>query len=302
MLKSDNKQSYRGRFAPSPTGPLHFGSLVAAVGSYLDARANNGEWLVRMEDLDPPREVPGAADEILQTLDDYGLEWDGEVVYQSQRHDYYEYVLTKLDEARHIYPCGCTRREIREHPDSGSHSVYPGTCRKGLAPGREARSIRLRVPDLAIRFEDRLQGPIEEWLPQASGDFILKRADGLYAYQLAVVADDAAQDISDIVRGADLLGSTCRQIYLQQLLHADTPRYLHLPVAANSKGEKLSKQTFARAVSNKRPVRTLCAVLTFLGQILPPDIESASLDEFWRFAISQWDCDRLPRERLIKQR
>lgn len=292
---------YRGRFAPSPTGPLHFGSLVAAVGSFLDARARQGEWLVRMEDLDPPREMPGAAEHILRTLEDYALHWDGEVLYQSRRHDYYAYILDKLDQAQHVYPCGCSRREIRQQSVENSRAVYPGTCRQGLPDGRQARSVRLRVPDMAIRFNDRLQGDIEEHLPQSSGDFILRRADGLYAYQLAVVADDAAQDITDVVRGADLLDSTCRQIYLQQLLHADTPRYLHLPVATNAKGEKLSKQTHAQPVSRRQPVATLCSVLAFLGQPLVRDLESASLDEFWRYAVRTWDSDRLPKERIIKQ-
>ncbi len=235
---------YRGRFAPSPTGPLHFGSLVAAVGSFLHARAQGGEWRVRIEDLDPPREVSGAADDILRTLDSFGLHWDGEVMYQSRRCETYEAALAQLKDAGVLYPCACTRREIADSSVSGLEGpVYPGTCRAGLAPGRVARAWRVRTDNRAIEFEDGLQGVIRSALEDDIGDFVVQRADGFFAYQLAVVVDDAAQGISEIVRGADLLDSTPRQIHLQRLLGLPTPGYLHLPIVLNANGEKLSKQT-----------------------------------------------------------
>jgi len=301
-VPSDNARRYRGRFAPSPTGPLHFGSLVAAVGSFLDARAHGGEWLIRMEDLDRPREVVGAAQDILRTLDVFGLHPDSETVYQNRRGDLYQQALEQLEAIGHVYPCACSRRDIQRLADAGyTPGIYPGTCRNGLPPGRPARSMRLRVPELAIRFHDRLQGGFDEWLPQSCGDFVLKRADGFFAYQLAVVVDDAAQGITDVVRGADLLDSTARQILLHQLLGRPVPRYLHLPVAANPQGEKLSKQTGAAPVDAARPVETLWTVLGFLGQNPPQGLRSAGLAEFWRWAIANWDTRHLPPRRLIKQ-
>jgi glutamyl-Q tRNA(Asp) synthetase len=292
---------YRGRFAPSPTGALHFGSLLAAVGSYLDARANQGQWLVRIEDIDPPRELPGASDAILVTLEQYGLCWDGEVMYQSRRSPAYADSLARLQQDGQTYPCTCSRRDIMLAAADYSEAVYPGTCRNGIPAGRTPRSIRVRVADdVSIGFHDRLQGEQHEHLSPTSGDFVLRRADGLYAYQLAVVVDDAAQGITDIVRGADLLDSTARQIYLQQLLGFTTPRYLHLPVATNAAGEKLSKQTLAKAVPLERPLAVLCAVLGFLGQTPPADLTTASIDEFWHWAISHWNPARLPACKLIE--
>ena len=293
---------YRGRFAPSPTGPLHFGSLVAALGSFLDARHNGGEWLVRMEDLDPPREVPGAADEILYSLDALGLHWDADVLFQSKRTEIYEQVLEMLDRAELVYPCGCTRKEIRSNSAGGKNpSLYPGTCRNGLPDNRQARSVRLRVPDLCIQFNDRLQGVIEECLPEHSGDFIVRRADGLFAYQLAVVVDDAAQGITDIVRGSDLLDSTCRQIFLQQSLGYAVPRYLHLPIAVNAAGQKLSKQTYAPALDRDKPVPALWQTLQFLGQNPPLELQKADLTGLWQWAISEWNPAKLPRQLAISE-
>ncbi|MEN8761088.1 MAG: tRNA glutamyl-Q(34) synthetase GluQRS [Thiogranum sp.] len=301
MHPVDNK-TYRGRFAPSPTGPLHFGSLIAAVGSFLDARSCGGEWLVRMEDLDPPREVSGAADDILRTLEAFGLYWDSEVMYQSQRHNAYQQALERLEHAQLVYPCGCSRKDIQENAlRMGSGDVYPGTCRNGLPQGREARALRLRVPDLAVRFRDRLQGNSEEWLPEKSGDFIIRRADGLFAYQLAVVVDDAEQGITDVVRGADLLDSTCRQIFLLQSLGCAIPRYLHLPVAVNENGEKLSKQTNAPAVSPQRAVSALTAALRFLGQRIPAGLEDSQLADFWDWAVPNWKSGRIPDTRMIEE-
>ncbi|MEO5861302.1 MAG: tRNA glutamyl-Q(34) synthetase GluQRS, partial [Burkholderiales bacterium] len=240
---------YRGRFAPSPTGPLHFGSLVAAVGSYLQAKSRGGEWLVRMEDIDTSRNVSGAADDILRTLDALGFQWDGEVMYQSQRIDSYRAALEKLAAHGAIFPCACSRREIADSSLPGIEGpIYPGTCRDGLATARAARTLRVRIEETKIEFLDLIQGVVNQHLATEVGDFVLRRADGIIAYQLAVVVDDAHQGITEIIRGADLLASTPRQIFLQQLLSYATPRYGHLPVATNNAGEKLSKQTLAPAI------------------------------------------------------
>lgn len=249
---------YRGRFAPSPTGPLHFGSLVAALASYLDAKAHGGQWLVRMEDVDLPRCKQEFADEILRQLEAYGLEWDGPVAWQSQRGALYESVLDSLRANGALFPCGCTRQEAGDR--------YPGTCRQGLAPGRAARSWRLRVSGETIAFQDRLQGWYRENLAETCGDFVLKRADGLYAYQLAVVVDDAEQGITHVVRGADLLDSTARQIWLQRQINAPTPAYLHIPVVLGADGQKLSKQTLAEPIDTRDPQPAKAAALEFLRQ------------------------------------
>jgi glutamyl-Q tRNA(Asp) synthetase len=251
---------YVGRFAPSPTGPLHFGSLVAALASWIDCRRAGGRWLLRMEDLDRPRVIPGAADAILRQLDACGMAWHGPVIYQSARHELYEEALRKL--AGHSYPCACSRKELEDSALAIDGSrIYPGTCRNGLAPGKSARAERLRTGAEPIRFTDRVQGTIEQCVEREVGDFVLRRADGVVAYQLAVVVDDAAQEVTDVVRGADLLDSTARQIFLQRLLGVATPRYLHVPVATNAAGEKLSKQTRA-ADAGPRDIR---AALEFLG-------------------------------------
>ena len=287
-----------GRFAPSPTGPLHFGSLIAAVGSYLSARAQGGEWLVRMEDLDPPREVKGAADDILRTLEAYGFEWQDAVLYQSRRRDAYEAALETLQRSGALYPCSCTRKEIADSSIAGIEGlVYPGTCRGGLAPGRSARALRVRTDNAVIDFEDRTQGRQHTSLEREIGDFVARRADGFYAYQLAVVVDDAQQGISEIVRGADLLTSTACQIYLQQLLGLPTPGYLHLPAAVNDQGEKLSKQTFAKPLARAKPVMVLRQALEFLGQDPLPEAGESSLASFWAAAMAAWDEKQIPRIR-----
>jgi glutamyl-Q tRNA(Asp) synthetase len=278
-----------GRFAPSPSGPLHFGSLVAALASWLDARAARGRWLVRIEDLDRPRVQPGAAEAILDTLARLGLHWDGDVLYQSQREAPYRAALEQL--RGQTYWCGCSRREIADSSLGlavDGARIYPGTCRQGIAAGKEARALRVRVGDEAIRFVDRVQGPQAQVLSREVGDFVLYRADGLVAYQLAVVVDDAAQGVTDVVRGADLLDSTARQIHLQRLLGVPTPRYLHVPVAVNACGEKLSKQSGAAPVDAARPAEALAGALAFLGQ--PP---AASLER----AIEQWDPSLIPAQR-----
>ena len=284
--------TYIGRFAPSPTGPLHAGSLVAAVASYLDARVHHGEWLVRIEDIDEGRSVRGADQAILTLLDSLGMRSDREVVWQSHRKDLYAAAAEGL--GAHAYPCGCNRREILDSrlgvaPDGAA--IYPGTCRHGLAIGRTMRSLRLRVPDTGedtITFIDRFAGPMTQHLANESGDFVLLRADGYWAYQLAVVVDDAGQGVTDIVRGADLIDSTARQIYLQRVLGVPTPRYLHVPVVRNANGEKLSKQTGALAVlpgDEGAAIDVLIDAARFLG--LPLN-RPASLAGFWGAAIPAW--------------
>lgn len=286
---------YRGRFAPSPTGPLHFGSLVAAVGSYLDARCCGGEWLVRMEDIDPPREMPGAADLILHTLEAYGFEWDGAVLYQNTRSEAYESALERLRQSGALYGCACTRKEIIDAALRGIDGpVYPGTCRRGLN-GREARAWRVRTTQQEVAFEDAIQGHQAQVLERDIGDFVLKRADGFYAYQLAVVVDDAAQGISHVVRGADLLDSTPRQIHLQRLLQLPTPHYAHLPLVTNGAGEKLSKQTLAPPLSVDQAPVTLWQALHFLGQMPPRELATADLDSLWRWAHQHWVLGAVPR-------
>ncbi len=291
---------YRGRFAPSPTGPLHFGSLVAAAGSYLDARAHSGKWLVRIEDLDPPRNVPGAADDILRALEALGMQWDGEVLYQSTRNDAYDTALKKLRTKNLLYPCACSRREIADSATEGIDGpVYPGTCRNGLQAGRAARSERALTRGAMIEFCDTVQGRITQNVERLIGDFVVRRADGFYAYQLAVVVDDAAQGITNIVRGADMLNSTPRQIWLQQLLGLITPRYAHLPVAVNVMGEKLSKQTLAQAVDTTAPVPALNAALAFLGQEPVADCAPHDAAEFWKRAITGWRLKKVPRTHTL---
>ncbi len=284
---------YTGRFAPSPTGPLHFGSLIAAVASHADARSSNGRWLLRIEDLDPPREQPGAAASFPHVLERYGFEWDGPILLQSTRGDAYQAALDALRAAGRIYPCGCTRSQLEQAPaGAGGERVYPGTCRDGLPAGRTARSWRLRVGAEPVSFVDRIQGIQSQDLAREVGDFVLRRADGLWAYQLAVVVDDRDQRVTDIVRGADLLASTPRQIWLQRQLGAPVPRYAHVPVAVNAAGEKLSKQTLAPPLPMDRPQEVLLAAWRFLNQpALGPDVRDVR--EFWRQAIPLWDMRRI---------
>lgn len=254
---------------------------------------------MRIEDLDPPREVAGAADTILRTLEAFDLAWDGPVVYQSARSVLYDAALEQLAQSGRLYDCACTRKEIADSSSKTQGSIYPGTCRNGLPPGRTARSVRVRVDDTCVRLTDRLQGIVEQRLADEVGDFVLRRADQLIAYQLAVVVDDAEQGITDIVRGADLLESTPRQCFLQQLLGLPVPRYLHLPVAVNASREKLGKQTHAPAVSPDERNRTLLAALTFLQQSIPEDAATASQAEVLQWAVEHWDVAALPRNRLL---
>lgn len=293
---SEGEGIYAGRFAPSPSGPLHFGSLIAAVGSCLDARTHGGRWLVRMEDVDEPRCSQAHADEILRVLDACGFEWDGEVVHQSRRKELYQAALDRLLQNGHAYPCACTRREIADSSLNGIEGpVYPGTCRAGLA-GRAPRAWRVRVGSEPVCFEDRLRGRHCQNLEADIGDFVIRRADGFFAYQLAVVVDDHEQGITHVVRGADLLASTPRQIHLQRLLGHATPAYLHLPVAVNEHGQKLSKQTLAAPLEANQAGPALVAALRFLGQRPPPDLQAASIAEIWQWATANW---ALPADGLL---
>ena len=291
---------YRGRFAPSPTGPLHFGSLVAAAGSFLEARVRGGEWLLRMEDVDQPRCSMAAATEILCVLEAFGFAWDGDVVWQSRRTEAYAAALEQLKATGRVFPCGCTRRELADSaiaPDGAT--IYPGTCREGLPEGRAPRAWRLRVGDACVGFDDAIQGRTVSDLASEAGDFILLRADGLFAYQLAVVVDDAEAGITHVVRGADLLASTSRQIFLQQCLGVPTPGYAHLPVAINAAGEKLSKQTRAAPVDISRPGLALHAALEFLGQRPPAPLAGAAVNELWAWAAENWQLGNVPRGPML---
>lgn len=293
---------YRGRFAPSPTGPLHFGSLAAALASYLDARHHHGSWLVRMEDLDAPRTVVGAAGDILRMLEAFGLHWDEEVICQSQRSDAYEAALQQLRQVGAAYPCCCTRKEIADSALHGIEgAIYPGTCRHGMAPGKEGRAWRVRTDNLPVGFDDVLQGHITQHLESEIGDFVVRRADGLYAYQLAVVVDDAFQRITHVVRGADLLNSTPRQIHLQHLLGIATPHYMHIPVAVNAQGEKLSKQTLAEPVDASDTERGLWDALQFLRQSPPQELCGAAPGELLQWAVSNWKPENLRGIRMQRQ-
>ncbi|GHD59197.1 glutamyl-Q tRNA(Asp) synthetase [Jeongeupia chitinilytica] len=273
---------------------------MAALASYLEARQAGGEWLLRVEDLDPPRTVPGAAERILRVLEAYGFEWDGEVCYQSRRGELYLAAIERLKSVDMLYGCACTRKEIAAIAHAGIDGpVYPGTCRGGLAAGVEARAWRVRTDDAVVGYPDRIQGWQQQNLAQQVGDFVLLRADGLVAYQLAVVVDDAAQGVTDVVRGSDLLDSTPRQIRLQQLLDFATPGYAHIPVLVNEHGEKLSKQTLARPLDPDCGVEGLVAALRLLGQSPPASLLRASRSEVWAWALAHWRMDALTGRRTV---
>ena len=288
---------YTGRFAPSPTGLLHIGSLLTAVASYADARLNGGKWLVRMEDLDPPREMPGAASHILHTLEAFGFEWDGEVAYQSRRYALYEETLCRLQTAGLVYPCHCSRKDWQAGARRGADGfVYNGRCRhpgQRPAPQGKQPAWRIRVPDRDIGFSDGIVGDYAQNLARDIGDFVLLRADGYWAYQLAVVADDAEQGITHIVRGQDLLVSTPRQIYLQQCLGVPTPQYAHLPLLTNAQGQKWSKQTLAPALDLNRREQLLRQVFRYLK--LPDAPETDRPAELLDWAVAHWDMGKVPK-------
>lgn len=291
---------YTGRFAPSPTGLLHIGSLLTAVASYADARSNGGKWLVRMEDLDPPREMPGAASHILHTLEAFGFEWDGEVAYQSRRYALYEETLCRLQTAGLVYPCHCSRKDWQAGARRGADGfVYNGRCRHpGQRPALQGKqpAWRIRVPDRVIGFSDGIVGGYAQNLAGDIGDFVLLRADGYWAYQLAVVADDAEQGVTHIVRGQDLLVSTPRQIYLQQCLGVPTPQYAHLPLLINTQGQKWSKQTLAPALDLNRREQLLRQVFRYLN--LPEAPETDRPAELLDWAVAHWDMDKVPKHTI----
>lgn len=288
---------YRGRFAPTPSGPLHFGSLLAALASFLEARRLGGVWLLRIDDIDRPRVAAGAADRILRSLERHGLLWDGAVRYQSYHLDQYQAALERLTSAGLTYPCTCSRRELAALAAAGP--IYPGYCRTGpRRPGRPA-AIRLRVPACAIAFDDIVQGCYGQQLASAVGDFVIRRADAVVAYQLAVVVDDAAQGVTHVVRGSDLLDSTPRQIHLQRLLGLATPVYGHIPVVVDRQGRKLSKQTGARALADDQPGPALVAALACLGQSPPSRLAAATVTDILAWAAEHWSLQRLPARREI---
>lgn len=293
---------YIGRFAPSPTGPLHFGSLVTAVASYLEARTHHGKWLLRMEDLDKPREVAGAANQILATLEAFGFEWDGRVVYQSTRDYHYEQALSLLMDRHLVYQCTCTRKEI---VDSSINvgiegAIYPQTCLKHRIKQNHPIAWRVKTENKSLSFDDAIQGRVKQNLMLDIGDFVLKRVDGLFAYQLAVVVDDAAQGVTNIVRGADLLNSTPRQLYLQSLLGFNEPNYMHIPVATNNKGQKLSKQTLALGLNMQDTVTQLWNALSFLNQNPPEMLKGTDLNTCWEWAKRHWNFGQIPKVKNLR--
>lgn len=294
-MVSDSRH-YVGRYAPSPTGSLHFGSLVAAVASYLDARSQAGTWLLRMEDLDKPREMPGAADDILRTLAGFGFEWDSEVIYQSKRDQIYQAALDTLINMDLVYPCNCSRRDVIAIAHAGIEGpVYPGSCRSGMSKQRSTKAWRVKANAEHVIFNDFFQGSIDHHLKTDIGDFVIKRADGLFAYQLAVVVDDAEQGITHVVRGADLLNSTSRHVLLQYLLTLHSPHYAHIPLVTNAQGEKLSKQTNAAPVNVADAGHHLVNAFQFLGIDTQLYSSRDSLNNLWTQALQDWNMSHIRR-------
>jgi len=289
MTSSTDKRPYRGRFAPSPSGLLHFGSLIAALASYLDARSNNGKWLVRIEDIDPPREMAGASAEILKTLESYGLLWDEQVLYQSSRSSAYDELLSMLISRNSAYFCQCTRAQIKARG-----GIYDGHCRE-LSLCASGSAARIRNHAKIDSFIDGIQGQVKCNTALAAEDFTIHRKDGLYAYQLAVVADDIYQDITHVVRGCDLLEPTCRQMSFYHELNQPFVQYAHVPLAVTDEGYKLSKQNKAPAIDTKTPQPSLMAALKFLGQQPPAELLDSSVEELLKWAIKHWNIDQVPK-------
>ena len=292
---------YRGRFAPSPTGPLHFGSLITAVASYLDARSNNGKWLVRIEDVDKTRSVPGATKAILNSLEDYGFQWDDEIVYQSQRDEHYQHFLNVLDKQSLLYGCTCSRKSIQQYKTD--HSItsvaYPGICRNQSLSIKN-HTVRINTGEFdQISFVDGIQGELRQSIQDEVGDFVLKRQDGIYSYQLAVVVDDALQEITHIIRGYDLFENTPRQLLLQHYLELPKQTYAHIPVATNRLNQKLSKQTFAKPIESIDAKINIFRALEFLGQVKIDEYMDCSLSEIWKYAIQNWELERVPKTNQI---
>ncbi len=289
QVENSLSQDYVGRFAPSPTGPLHFGSLIAAIGSYLEAKRHQGEWLLRIEDLDPPRTVPGASDQILHTLEQHQLHWDRTILYQSQQNKHYQQAIDQLQKEDAIFGCRCSRSQLK------AAAIYPGECHN-LALSLEHHAIRLRGDDTIIHFEDQWQGPQQWQLRDEIGDFIIQRADRLFSYQLAVVIDDQQQGVTHVIRGSDLLDSTPKQIFLQQQLGYRTPHYGHLPIATTAEGQKLSKQNLAAPLNPENATDNLAAALQFLGHA-PPPIDH--LEALWEWAYIHWNPQQVPQQKSI---
>ena len=288
-MPNDKTKTYKGRFAPSPTGPVHFGTLIAAVGSYLQAKINNGKWLIRMEDVDTTRKVEGSDKEILDTLEAFGFEWDEEIIYQSGQTEYYQIALEQLINQSSVFPCLCTRKQLSKTDGD----IYPGTCRDRNLPEKNEHALRILAKNTTIEFDDIVMGKQSQNIAQQCGDFVIKRRDGLFAYQLAVVVDDARQNITEIVRGSDLLDSTPRQIYLQQRLGYPTPDYCHLPLAVDAEGNKISKSEGATRIDIKNREKLICSVLDFLGQCPPADLSDSNINDIWSWAVRHWDVSHV---------
>lgn len=283
---------YRGRFAPAPSGPLHFGSTLAALASFLQARSNQGKWLIRIEDIDVPRTMPGARDKIMASLETLGLHWDEEITIQSLRLDFYQLALDHLKAMEKIYPCSCSRKQYKGKP-------YPGTCRKHRSGSKTERALRIRTHDDQIGFTDAVQGRYSQQLESEVGDFIVYRADDIFAYHLAVVVDDAAQGITEIVRGTDILDSTPRQIFLQHTLGYQTPSYCHIPLAVDKHGNKLSKQNHAPSIDSQSPQQVLLDALNFLNQAPDMQLVNYPVEEIICWAIENWSLDKIPKTQEI---
>ncbi len=283
-------QPYIGRFAPTPSGPLHFGSLVAAIASYLDAHAHGGQWLLRIEDIDPPRCPAGASDDILRTLDQFGLHWHGEVIYQSQQQEHFQHALTELQRQQRLFYCTCSRSQLK------GQQIYPGYCRHQHHRPTIPHASRIRAANQIFAFKDLFMPAYAENLAQQVGDFILQRKDGPYAYQLAVVVDDALQGINHVIRGADLYDQTPRQIFLQQCLGYSTPTYGHIPLIMSPQGQKLSKQNLAKAITPKQAPKLVSEAIQRLGQALPQALYGAPIKEQLNWAIKHWQRQSVPNQ------
>jgi glutamyl-Q tRNA(Asp) synthetase len=300
VITHTEAKPYRGRFAPSPTGPLHFGSLTTALASFLEAKSHGGRWLLRMEDLDPPREMPGAADGILRTLEALGLHWDEAVLYQSTRLDAYEAALETLKQSGRVYPCTCSRKSIAALQEELGVSVYPGICRGSLLSHVQGRfALRLRLGEHRIVFEDQLRGRVAREASTELGDFVVLRSDGLHTYHLASVVDDDYQNITHVMRGADLLESTAYQLCLRQALGLPSPRFAHLPIAVNEAGQKLSKQAYAEPIDSTRPRAMLTGALAFLGHPVPENLAGADPQELLAWAMAHWRLEQVPQQVAI---
>lgn len=291
---------YRGRFAPTPSGPLHFGSLIAATASYLEARTQEGQWLVRIEDTDLQRNRKGTDQHILNTIEAFGFEWDEEITYQTQRSAFYDDALEQLHQQALTYYCDCSRKTIIAEGSIGEFgAIYANTCRHKSLSRRSDSATRLIVPDQMISFYDAHYGLYEQNLAKEVGDFHIVRRDQCYAYHLAAVVDDHLQGITHIVRGYDIIGSTPRHLYLQKCLGYSAPQYLHLPLATGADGHKLSKQTFASAIEPQEASKLIYLALTFLGQYPDKDLENSSIHDIWQWAIKHWRAEKIPKHKHI---